>query len=89
MPYHTLQIALGTAGLLLIPAVLRWPWGLGDFIIMGALIFTTGVLVDLVMHKISPQYRLIAATVVLLTAVLIWLELAVGLVEQLLSGTLI
>lgn len=77
-------ITLGTGGLLLIPLLARWPWTVSDYIIMGILLLSTGLALDLTLKKVSKEYRLFAAVVVLATFFLIWAQLAVGLVEKIL-----
>lgn len=83
MKNHILRIALGTVGLLLIPLVAMQfsnevNWTVSDFIVMGTLIFITGVLIDLVMRK-AGKYRVLGAAGVLVLFLWLWVELAVGL----------
>jgi hypothetical protein len=55
-------------------------WKINDFVIMGILLFCTGLLCELVMRKVkSTKHRLIFCGVVLFAFFLIWVELAVGL----------
>lgn len=57
-----------------------WNWSLGDFIIMGALIFGTGLLVELAVRKIKKrEHRYIAVFLIIFALVWLWVELAVGL----------
>lgn len=76
---------LVTLGILLIPVFgnnfLRgWDWEFGDFIVMGALIFGTGLLVELANMKVkSRNRRLIAIFLIIVALVWLWAELAVGL----------
>lgn len=71
-----------TLGILLIPLlgtlfVDGWQWGPIDFIIMGALIFITGLLVELANKKIKDtNYKFIAIGGVIFALLLIWVELA-------------
>lgn len=63
-----------------------WNWSLGDFIFAAIMLFGTGLLIDLVFRKFHNKfYRLIGVTIVILAFLVIWAELAVGLVEQLVS----
>ena len=85
---HVVRPALATALLLLVPLVAMQftdevVWGLGDFVIMGALLFGTGFAYELITRKAgSTAYR--AATGVALVAglVLAWVNAAVGLLEH-------
>lgn len=80
-----LMIILATvAALLLIPYVAMQftdevDWDVSDFIIMGVLLLGTGLGCELVMRKVPRvRDRLLICASVLLTFVLIWAELAVG-----------
>ena len=86
---NIIRIVLITAGILLIPLVLQltigtgvdgqgWNWKLGDFVIMGILVFITGLLLDLTMRKMS-KHRVVVATAIVLLFIWLWVELAVGL----------
>jgi len=79
---HLLRMALATVLLLLIPLVAMQfskdvNWSRSDFVIMGAIIFVTGLLLDLVITK-GGKYRLAAAGVVVFLFLWLWAELAVG-----------
>ena len=55
-------------------------WVLSDFIIMGLLLLSTGLIVELVLRKVKKvKPRLILIIVVLMVLFLIWAELAVGI----------
>lgn len=55
-------------------------WNASDFIIMGILLFGTGLLCELVMRKVkSIKNRVFICAVILLILFLIWAELAVGI----------
>jgi hypothetical protein len=80
---HIIRIALGTVGILLIPLVAMQfssevNWTLSDFIIMGAMLFVTGLMLDLVMRKMG-RYRVAAAIAIVGLFLWLWVELAVGL----------
>lgn len=95
------RIAIGTGLILLIPLVLTllnpsahvngghgggWDWGPGDFIAMGALIFATGLALDFAVRKIThPVYRIIASIAIVTVLFLLWVELAVDGVSQILK----
>ena len=84
-------IALVTGLILLIPLALQltvgtgvdgqgFNWKLGDFVVMGALLFATGLGIDLVTRRVtSPVYRVIAVAAIVLAFLLFWAELAVGI----------
>jgi hypothetical protein len=78
MPTNIFRIALGTALLLLIPVLGKWPWTLSDFVIMGTMLFVTGLMLDLVMRKMG-KYRVAAAVTIVVLFIWLWVELAVGL----------
>lgn len=80
---NTVYIALGTLGLLLIPLVVslftsEMNWSLSDYVIMGAMIFITGLLIDFVMRK-KDKYRIVGALVIVFLFLWLWTELAVGI----------
>lgn len=55
-------------------------WDARDFIIMGILLFATGMGIEFVLRKIgSSKNRLIAVGAILIVFFLIWDELAVGI----------
>ncbi len=61
-------------------------WGAMDFVIMGALLFVTGLSIDFAIRKIqSPLHRVIACIGIIFALVLIWAELAVDGVSQLVA----
>lgn len=70
-----------TASLLLIPLLGKWSWSLSDFIIAGVLIFGSGVIYELIVRKpSSTSYRIAAGSAVVTGLLLIWVNLAVGLI---------
>jgi hypothetical protein len=79
-------VALGTAAILMIPFVgMRisndWNWSLFDFIVMGALIFGTGLAYVLITRKGGPMaYRLAVGMALAAAFLLVWLNLAVGII---------
>lgn len=75
--------ALVTAGLLLIPLLGQWPWGVMDFVIMGALIMGTGVLVEYALTKVkNANQRLVVVLAILAAFFVVWAQLAVGLINK-------
>lgn len=73
------RFAIVTSLILLIPLLGRWPWSLGDFIVMGTLIFGTGLAYELITKKAGKNHRIAIAVVLLVALFLTWAELAVGL----------
>ena len=55
-------------------------WGLADFVIAGALLLTTGLLVELAIRKVkNPSYRTAIIAGIIVILLLMWVELAVGI----------
>lgn len=55
-------------------------WDLPDFILMGLLLFGTGITCDLVIRKIkNSKLRIVTCVILLVVLLLIWAELAVGI----------
>jgi hypothetical protein len=55
-------------------------WSLPDFVVMGILLFGTGLMCELVMRKVKrTSYRLALVGTILIVFLLIWAELAVGI----------
>ncbi|WP_431612544.1 hypothetical protein [Chryseobacterium sp. 'Rf worker isolate 10'] len=55
-------------------------WSGSDFLIAGALLFTTAFLINLVRNRIKKQNQKVLIVIfILLALALIWLELAVGI----------
>jgi hypothetical protein len=79
-------VALGTAAILMIPFVgMRisndWNWSLFDFIVMGALIFGTGLTYLLITRKGGTMaYRFAVGMALAAAFLLVWLNLAVGII---------
>ena len=78
-------ILLITAILLLIPFIaMRFTdevnWELADFIMAAALLLGTGFILDLILRKIKNiNYRVAFSVVLFIVLILIWVELAVGI----------
>jgi hypothetical protein len=96
MKLHLTHIGLSTLLLLCIPLILTirdggiegvgWNWKLGDFIIMGILLFGTGVALDYARQKVSnPTHRILALCAIVGAFLLIWVELAVDAVSKFLQ----
>jgi dipeptide/tripeptide permease len=62
-------------------------WTIFDFIIMGALLLSTGFLCELTIRKVSKtKYRIILCIVILAAFLIIWAELAVGILGTPFAG---
>lgn len=90
------RVSAVTATILAIPAVMmliesnraekNWAWSPFDFLIMGALLFATGLAIEFVLKKFRrPLHRAIAVGVVVLACLTIWAQLAVGAVSQMIG----
>ena len=54
-------------------------WGAFDFLVMGILLFGTGLAVELILRKVrKKEHRIALVVIILLGAILVWAELAVG-----------
>ncbi len=78
-------IILSVVLLLLIPFIAMQftdevDWNLLDFIVMGILLLSTGLLCELVMRKIKkPRHRIALCAALVIAFLLIWAELGVGI----------
>ncbi len=86
-------VVLGTAAILLVPFIAMQfdsgiNWGLADFVIAGMLLAGVGVAYVLATLKVrNPRTRLIAGAAFALALLLVWVELAVGLVGTPFAGS--
>lgn len=85
-PTTRIAIILGVAALMLsIPLIAMQfttevKWDLTDFMVAGALLFSTGLAIELVIRNLKTgTLRTITLVVILLALFLIWAELAVGI----------
>lgn len=88
---NILVIATVTLLILLVPLVGMWPldefdWGFADFVIMGSIIFGTGLSLDWVARNVDKKYRLLGVIGIILAFFLLWAELAVGLFNTPFAG---
>ena len=55
-------------------------WSVSDFIVMGVLLFGTGLSIELLLRKVKNlNHRVVLCVVILFIFFLVWVELAVGL----------
>ena len=79
-------IALVTGLILLIPLIAMQfkddvVWTLSDFIVMGTLLFGSGSLFVLVARKVNKKYRTAVGIAFFVALLLMWVHLAVGIVD--------
>ena len=86
MKNKSLKIILAVvATILLIPFIAMQftdevSWTVFDFIVMGVLLLSTGLLCELALRKITNvKYRTFLLVAIILTFLLVWAELAVGI----------
>lgn len=89
-----LSIVVGVVvGILLIPLVAMQftnevNWDIRDFTIMGILLLTTGVIIEIVTRIVkSAQLKVAFTLIILLVLFLIWAELAVGVFGSPFAGS--
>lgn len=86
-------IVLTVVFLLLIPLIAMQftdevKWTLSDFIVMGILLFGTGLTCEFVLRKVTKiKNRIAFCAVILAVLFLIWIELAVGIFGTPFGGT--
>lgn len=80
-------IVLATAFILLLPLLAMQftdevAWGPADFVVVGALLLGTGFMYELAARKASGiAYRAAAGVALVASLLLIWINLAVGIIE--------
>ena len=63
-------------------------WSPFDFLIMGILLLSTGLICELVLRKVKKtEHRIILCVAILATLFLIWAELAVGIFGTSFAGS--
>jgi len=81
-------VALASCALLSIPfAAMQFTpavnWDVGDFVIMGAILFAGGSTFVLVARKVRPRHWWVVGALVAVAFVYVWAELAVGIFTSL------
>jgi Kef-type K+ transport system membrane component KefB len=90
---NIIRIALGAVLLLLIPLLLmqftdELDWRIGDFIVMGILLFSAGLAYQLLAKKMSTTaHRVAVAIAIGIVFLLIWAELAVDIFGTSFAGS--
>ncbi|MDT0687024.1 hypothetical protein [Autumnicola psychrophila] len=88
-----LFIVLIVGALLLIPLIAMQfsdevVWDLFDFLVVGILLLGTGLLIDLVLRKVSTtKNRVVICGIIFAVLFIIWAELAVGLFGSPFAGS--
>jgi uncharacterized BrkB/YihY/UPF0761 family membrane protein len=87
-----IRYIVGTALILLVPlAAMQFTeevdWKLFDFIIIGTLLIGSGLLYELVAARVNPKYRAVIAVAFVAAVLLIWAELAVGVLGTPFAGS--
>jgi len=89
-----IRVAIGTGLILLIPLILQltigtgvdgqgFNWKLSDFVTMGILLLVAGTVIDFVVRKLPrPIYKVIAVISIILLLLVVWVHLAVGIVDS-------
>ncbi len=63
-------------------------WTVGDFIVMGLLLLSTGLVLEFAARKITKlKYRILICSGIVLLFILTWVELAVGIFGTPLAGS--
>jgi len=63
-------------------------WSFYDFVVMGTILFSFGIIVNLIFYKIKGlQKKLIITSIIITLFFLLWAELAVGIFNSPLSGS--
>lgn len=87
------RFAVVVAAILLIPFIAMQftaevDWNLFDFLVMGVMLFSAGLLIDWVWHKVkNMEYRLMLIGIIAVGLFLIWAELAVGIFGSPFAGS--
>ena len=90
---NIVRIALVTAFILLIPMVAmlftdELNWKPADFVVAGVLLFGTGLALEFIARKLtSPVRRIISGAVIVAMVLIVWAELAVGIVGTPFAGS--
>ncbi len=85
---NAIRVAVIVGLILLIPLfgnifVDGWNWSIAGFFFVGALLFGTGLAIDLASRKITnPTYRVLAIISIVLALILVWIEIAVDAVSR-------
>lgn len=62
-------------------------WSILDFVIMGILLFSVLLVIDMVWRRFNSKYRILGVIVVIVLFLLLWVELAVGIFDSPIAGS--
>lgn len=80
MKNGNIYTVLAIVCILALPYIFNAPWTLFDYIVAGILLCATAVVFEIVTSRITTQKKkIIAGVSVILIAIYIWAELAVGI----------
>ena len=86
IPLYCLSLLLIPMATMLISDEINW--SIFDFLVMGVLLFSFGVSINLVLKNIkNSKIRITFFTILILIFSLIWIELAVGIFESPFAGS--
>jgi peptidoglycan/LPS O-acetylase OafA/YrhL len=92
MQKRIIRIAIVVGLILLIPLAMMffsvegWHWTFGDFIVMGALLFGTGLAIDFAARKLAnPTHRVLAIIAIVAIFLLIWAGMVANAGERLIE----
>ena len=93
MMHKRLYIILAIIGVLLLLPLIAMQftdevnWGIGDFVMAAILLSVAGLACELMLRKVKkPVYRIALCGVMIVVIALVWAELAVGILETVISG---
>jgi len=93
LPYQPARYLIAIVVILLIPYTAiqftdQVAWSLGDFVVAGALLGTFALFYDLIRKQIpSKKSRIYIVTLLALTFILVWAEMAVGIFGSPIAGS--
>jgi len=63
-------------------------WTIADFVVMGFLLLGTGLIIELILKKVKkPAFRIVFGITAVLSFLLVWAELAVGIFDSPIAGS--
>jgi len=81
-------ITFGIIIILSLPYIFKAPWTLSDYMVAAVLLFGTAYLIEYVTGKVkTSRKKLLAGLTVIILAVFLWVELAVGIIGSPLAGS--
>ena len=89
---HLIYIIIGTGIILSIPLIAmglsdKVNWSVSDFIVSGILLIGSGLLYETITTPLEKKYRPFIAIIILITVLLVWEELAVGIFDSPFAGS--